>query len=245
MSAPGNIPVPGRIKSPMSAFPVPADERAFEALMRRHNSRLFRIARAILRNDAEAEEAVQDTYVAAFHHLNEFRGESQLGTWLSRIAINNSLMRLRRHKRDRNVVPFETDVDGRPLEPAAPTTDSAPVAVLRAEIRALLERRIDELPVAFRTVFVLREVEEMSVEETATCLSIPAATVRTRLFRARALLRDALARDIDRATVDVFGFAGQRCDRIVAAVLRKIVADKKSGNLTSSNRILRGEELNE
>jgi RNA polymerase sigma-70 factor, ECF subfamily len=95
-------------------------------------------------------------------------------------------------------------------------------AALRAEVRQLLEQRIDELPVAFRTVFVMREVEDMSVEETAECLGIPPATVRTRLFRARALLRAALARDIDTATVDVFGFAGSRCDRIVAAVLLRI-----------------------
>jgi RNA polymerase sigma-70 factor (ECF subfamily) len=94
-------------------------------------------------------------------------------------------------------------------------------ATLRAEVRRMLERRIDELPDAFRTVFVMRDVEEMSVHETAASLSIPEATVRTRLFRARALLREALARDIDVATVDVFGFAGERCDRIVSAVLSR------------------------
>jgi RNA polymerase sigma-70 factor (ECF subfamily) len=92
---------------------------------------------------------------------------------------------------------------------------------MRAEVRRMLERRIDELPVAFRTVFVMREVEDMTVEETAVCLSIPSATVRTRLFRARALLREALARDMDSATVEVFGFAGERCDRIVASVLAR------------------------
>ena len=100
-------------------------------------------------------------------------------------------------------------------------SESPPGAVLRGEIRRLLERRIDDLPVAFRTVFVMRDVEDMSVQETAECLAIPAATVRTRLFRARALLREALARDLDAATVDVFGFAGERCDRIVAGVLAR------------------------
>ena len=103
-------------------------------------------------------------------------------------------------------------------------SESPTSAALRAEVRRILERRIDELPVAFRTVFVMREVEDMTVEETAACLSIPAATVRTRLFRARALLREALARDMDSATVEVFGFAGERCDRIVAAVLARLVA---------------------
>jgi RNA polymerase sigma-70 factor (ECF subfamily) len=100
-------------------------------------------------------------------------------------------------------------------------SESPPGATLRAEIRRALERRIDELPTAFRTVFVMREVEDMTVDETAECLSIPAATVRTRLFRARALLREALARDMDMATVDVFSFAGERCDRIVAGVLAR------------------------
>ena len=103
-------------------------------------------------------------------------------------------------------------------------TESPTDATMRAEVRRILERRIDELPVAFRTVFVMREVEDMTVEETAACLSIPAATVRTRLFRARALLREALARDMDSATVEVFGFAGERCDRIVAAVLARVRA---------------------
>ncbi len=97
-------------------------------------------------------------------------------------------------------------------------------ATMRAEVRRMLERRIDELPVAFRTVFVMREVEDMSVEETAACLSIPAATVRTRLFRARALLREALARDMDSATVEVVRFRGERCDRIVASVLARVGA---------------------
>ena len=99
------------------------------------------------------------------------------------------------------------------------TTESPVAAAVRAEARRMLERRIDELPVAFRTVFVMREVDEMSVGETAECLSIPAATVRSRLFRARALLREKLARDMDRATGDVFGFDGDRCDRVVARVL--------------------------
>jgi RNA polymerase sigma-70 factor (ECF subfamily) len=123
------------------------------------------------------------------------------------------------------VVPFE---DGNATEPdqaeanlADERTESPPGATLRAEIRRALERRIDELPLAFRTVFVMREVEDMTVEETAECLSIPAATVRTRLFRARALLREALARDMDMATIDVFSFAGERCDRIVAGVLAR------------------------
>jgi RNA polymerase sigma-70 factor, ECF subfamily len=210
-----------------------ADHAAFEALMRRHNARLFRVARAILRDDGEAEDALQDAYLDAYRHIGDFRGTAQLATWLTRIVINQALMRLRRRKRDRVVVPFgERPTPGRdgastPAEPgvADETIESPPGAVLRGEIRRLLERRIDDLPVAFRTVFVMRDVEDMSVQETADCLAIPAATVRTRLFRARALLREALARDLDAATIGVFGFAGERCDRIVAAVLARSRAD--------------------
>jgi len=193
------------------------DQAAFESLMRQHNGRLFRVARAILKDDAEAEDALQDAYLDAFRHISAFRGDSQLSTWLVRIVANQALMRLRRQKRERIVVPFTPMT----TERSEDTRESPTAATLRAETRRILERRIDELPVAFRTVFILREVEEMSVEQTAEALGIPAATVRSRLFRARALLRAALARDMDVATGDVFGFAGSRCDRIVAAVLTR------------------------
>ena len=193
--------------------------------MRRHNTRLFRIARAILRDDAEAEDALQDAYLDAYRHIGDFRGGAQLGTWLTRVVINQALMRLRKQKRDRVVVHFgERDTPEGDLpdaDVADEKTESPPHAALRGEIRRMLERRIDELPVAFRTVFIMREVEDMTVQETAECLSIPEATVRTRLFRARALLREALARDMDIATMDVFGFAGERCDRIVDGVLAR------------------------
>lgn len=204
------------------------DQSAFEALMRRHNARLFRVARAILKDDAEAEDALQDAYLDAYRRIGDFRGESQLATWLTRIVINQALMRLRRQKRDRVVVPFGGRRDAERNLPEADMaddkTESPTDATMRAEVRRMLERRIDELPVAFRTVFVMREVEDMTVEETAVCLSIPEATVRTRLFRARALLREALAHDMDSATVEVFGFAGERCDRIVAGALARAAA---------------------
>jgi RNA polymerase sigma-70 factor, ECF subfamily len=218
------------------------DQAAFEVLMRRHNGRLFRVARAILRDDAEAEDAVQEAYLDALRHIAEFRGGSQLGTWLTRITINQALMHRRRQRRDRVVVPFD-DRGRRADESASASASDSPAAfgprevadqriespsntALRAEMRALLERRIDELPVAFRTVFIMREVEDMTVEETATCLDIPPATVRSRLFRARALLREALARDIDTAAADVFAFAGTRCDRIVSRVLERAEAER-------------------
>ncbi|HEY1438855.1 MAG TPA: RNA polymerase sigma factor [Casimicrobiaceae bacterium] len=204
------------------------NQAAFEVLMRRYNGKLFRVARAILKDDAEAEEALQDAYLEAYRHMGDFRGGARLSTWLTRIVINQALMRLRKQKRDRIVVPFGSERATEQGQAEADVTDerseTPPGATLRAEIRRALERRIDELPIAFRTVFVMREVEDMTVDETAECLSIPAATVRTRLFRARALLREALARDMDMATVDVFSFAGERCDRIVAGVLARLRA---------------------
>src|SRR5436190_5006834 len=200
------------------------DHQAFETMMRRHNGRLFRVARAILKNDADAEDALQDAYLEAYRHLDDFRAEAELSTWLTRIVVNQSLMRLRRQKRDGTVVPFRQDgVDVPPeVEVRDDKTESPSAAVLRTEMRRILERRIDELPVAYRTVFVMREIEDMSVEETARCLEIPSSTVRTRLFRARALLRASLSRDVDIATGDVFAFAGAGCDRIVANVLARL-----------------------
>jgi RNA polymerase sigma-70 factor, ECF subfamily len=200
---------------------------AFEALMRRYNSRLFRVARAILREDRDAEDTLQEAYLDAYRHLGTFKGDAQLATWLTRIVVNQALMRLRRQKRDRVIVPFndpERGHDTPEVQVADDKAESAPQGLLRAEMRRLIERRIDDLPLAFRTVFVMREVEDMTVQEIADSLVIPPATVRTRLFRARALLREALARDFDTATLNVFGFAGERCDRIVAAVLARCEA---------------------
>jgi RNA polymerase sigma-70 factor (ECF subfamily) len=131
-------------------------------------------------------------------------------------------MRLRKQRRDRTVVPINAEDHDPETEVRDEKAESPAGAALRSELRQLLERRIDDLPLSFRTVFVMREVDEMTVEETAAALGIPSSTVRTRLFRARALLRESLARDVDNATLDVFGFAGDRCDRIVASVLTKL-----------------------
>jgi RNA polymerase sigma factor (sigma-70 family) len=203
------------------------DESAFELLMRRHNRMLYRIARAILRDDTEAEDAVQDAYLAAFRNIASFRGGSRLATWLARIVINESYGLLRKRKRAGVVLPFEPGANGRRAverdleEDAMSDAEQPEVAASRAEVRRLLERNIDALPDQFRTAFILREVEEMSVDEAAACLGVPAATVRSRTFRARALLREAMAREVDVATVHAFGFAGERCDRIVAGVLAR------------------------
>lgn len=205
------------------------DEDAFVLLMRRHNQMLYRVARSMLRNDADAEDAVQEAYLAAFRGIAGFRGGSRLSTWLTRIVINESYARLRKRRRAGVVLPFDPGLDPRDAAAGAEegamadTRDEPPDdAAHRGEVRRLLESKIDQLPEAFRTAFILREVEEMSVEEAAACLGVPAATVRSRAFRARALLREAMAREVDVATVHAFGFAGERCDRIVAGVLDRL-----------------------
>lgn len=201
------------------------DPEAFELLMRRYNQKLYRTARSILKDDAEAEDAVQEAYLTAYRSMGTFRGEAGVSTWLVRVVANEALGRLRRRKRSAEVI----QMDGTEHEPAVTestmddrTYEQPEHAAIRSETRRLLEAAIDRLPEAFRAVFVLRGVEEMSVEEVAAALGIPAATVRTRFFRARALLRESLAREIDVALEDAFSFAGERCDRIVDRVLSRL-----------------------
>jgi len=199
------------------------DAGAFETLMRRHNRRLFRVARAILRSDHDAEDALQDAYLAAYRAIGKFRGDASLSTWLTRIVINEAYARLRKAARA-TVIPLTDEgheMSGESCD-ALPAPGEAPDdAAMRGQLRQMLERHIDALPEQFRTAFVLREVEELSVEEAAEALGVPAVTVRTRAHRARALLRATLAREIDVATLDAFGFAGERCDRIVRNVLAR------------------------
>jgi RNA polymerase sigma-70 factor (ECF subfamily) len=195
------------------------DTAAFAELMRKHNRMLFRTARAILRDDAEAEDAVQEAYLRAYWSIGRFRGEAKLSTWLVRIVANEALARLRKGTRRAQIVPISNDV-----ETDIPSNDGPELRTQRSEIRRLLEEKIDALPEAYRSVFVLRALEEFSVEETAAALGIPEATVRTRFFRARSQLREALSREIDLAFDDAFAFAGERCDRIVAAVLARLAA---------------------
>jgi RNA polymerase sigma-70 factor (ECF subfamily) len=212
----------------MKSQPSPkVDARAFEQIMRQHNRMLFRTARAILGDDAEAEDALQEAYVQAYHSLESFRGDAKLSTWLARIVANEALMRLRKQKRRAEIVPIQPAA-GQELEQVSDTDmNNAPdTSAERKEMRLLLEAQIDALPDAYRTVFMLRAVEELSVEETADVLEIPQATVRTRFFRARSLLRESLAQKIDVACEDAFSFAGERCDRIVARVLQRITPPK-------------------
>ena len=207
---------------------VAGDRTAFELLMRRHNRRLYRLARATLRNDAEAEDALQDAYLNAYRSIAQFRGDARLFTWLSRLVLNECFARMRRDARRQNVLPMLHDCpDDEHMSSIMDTLNAhdhhAPdQAASRAEIRALLERKLDALPSGFRTVFVLRSVEEMSVEETAQCLDIPEATVRSRHFRAKVLLRESLADEVERLGPELFEFGGAHCDRIVASVLTRL-----------------------
>jgi RNA polymerase sigma-70 factor (ECF subfamily) len=199
------------------------DERAFERIMRRHNRLLFRTARSVLKSDVEAEDALQEAYLRAWRALHGFRRESKLSTWLVRIVINEALGRLRRRGAD--VVPLNATTDDaeNPEAWMEDDPDHRPDRMAtRAEFRRLLEDRIDLLPDAFRSVFMLRAVEELSVEDVALALNVPEATVRTRYFRARGLLREALSRDVDIALGDAFSFDGERCDRIVARALEGV-----------------------
>jgi RNA polymerase sigma-70 factor, ECF subfamily len=200
------------------------DSAEFEALMRKHNRMLFRTARAILHDDAEAEDALQEAYLKAYGAMGTFRGEAKVSTWLARIVANEALQRLRKQNRRGAIVPLHPSVSIDEVNeiPEGSMSKTPERAAERAEIRKLLEKRIDALPDAYRPVFVLRAVEELSVDEIAEVLRVPAATVRTRFFRARSLLRESLASEIDLACEDAFGFAGERCDRIVAAVMARI-----------------------
>jgi len=207
------------------------EEAAIRLMMRRHNQTLFRTARGILRDDAEAEDAVQEAYIKAIGAIGSFRSDSKLGTWLVRIAANEALGRLRRVRRGAEVIRLESDAPVE-AEPATETADPAPspeAEAMQTEARRIVEGKIDALPDAFRAVFVLRAVEELSVEETAQALGIPEATVRTRLFRARAMLRESLARSMDQAIDSAFGFAGERCDRIVERVVARLQTHPPAG----------------
>jgi RNA polymerase sigma-70 factor (ECF subfamily) len=200
------------------AMVVGGDATAFEVLMRRHNQRVYRVVRGILKSDNEIEDAMQEAYVSAFTHIAEFGGRSRFSTWLVRIAIHEALARLRRTKRA-----VSLDEEEMEEEPMA-RTRTPEEAASDIELRALLEEAVDSLPLAFRTVFVLRAVEDMSSADAAEALGIPEETVRTRLHRARGLLRDHLSSKLEGAAPNIYAFHLSRCDRVVSAVLARIRA---------------------
>ena len=196
------------------------DEQAVRAILQANNRRLFRIARGILRNDAEAEDVVQETYVRALTHLDGFRGESSLSTWLSRIAMNEAIGRLRGKR-------LSLDLDSLPegrgeaeIIPFPAASSDPEKSMAQRQIQEVVERAIDQLPEPFRLVF--RVMEEMTVEETAELLSIKPETVKTRLHRARALLRQNVEKEIGPVIMDAFPFAGRRCEELTEAVLKRL-----------------------
>lgn len=197
------------------------DEGAFEAIMRSHNQLLFRTARSILQSDSEAEDAVQDAFLRAWLALGSFRAESKLSTWLVRIVTNEALGRIRRAKV--HTIPLEdamTSPDPKMQLALADSPGKGPEqTALRAQVRDLIEEQIDQLPDAYRTVFMLSAVEGLSAVDIAQALDLPAATVRTRAFRARSLLKEALVGKVEADLGSVFAFDGERCDRIVSSVI--------------------------
>lgn len=201
------------------------DASAYEVVLRRYNRRLFRVTRSILRDDDDAQDAMQEAYVRAFTNLGDYRTPGNFGAWLTRIAVNEALMKKRRDKRyaphDAASLHDEDDAAAEELAPGPGTEDLA----ANGELRHLIEAAVDRLPEGFRTVFVLRAIEQLSIEETATCLDIPVATVKTRFHRARGLMQQALTRYLDAAGLTAFDFAGPRCDRMVDTVLARLMRD--------------------
>lgn len=197
----------------------------FELLMRRYNQRLYRVARGILRNNQEAEDALQNGYIRAFQSLAQFRGPNGFGAWIARIVSNEALMTLR--KKRISLVPLDEDREASSGAinglPGAGIEHHTPERAMReSEITRLLEAAIDTLPDAYRTTFILREVEQLSVAETADVLQICPATVKTRVHRARQLLQGAISRDLEDVLGASFGFAGRRCNRMVQKVFDQL-----------------------
>jgi RNA polymerase sigma-70 factor (ECF subfamily) len=205
---------------------IARDGAAFRTIMTRNNRRLYRVARSILRNDSEAEDVVQEAYVKAFARLDRFRGDCALSTWLTRITINESLQRLRRERTASVLDISETQRGGAQIIRFPDSESDDPERTMaQREILQLVERATDDLPDSFRIVFVTRVIEGMSVEETAELLGLQPETVKTRLHRARRLVRKKLESQIGPVLMDAFPFAGKRCERLTGAVLRRLRLD--------------------
>ena len=200
------------------------DEKAVRAIMQANNRRLYRIARGILRNDSEAEDVVQETYVRAFTHLESFRGDSSLATWLARIAMNEALGRLRRQRAGVEWTSLpEGTIEAQIIQfPHSAASEDPEKSMAQRQIQNVVEHAIDELPDPFRVVFITRVIEGMNVEETAEILQLKPETVKTRLHRARTMLRDNVEKKIGPVVMEAFPFAGRRCERLTQAVLKRL-----------------------
>jgi RNA polymerase sigma-70 factor (ECF subfamily) len=202
------------------------DLAAFELIMRRHNQRLYRLARGILRNGPEAEDVVQETYVRSFEKLADFMGPEGFAAWLGKIVVNEALGRLRKQGK---LISLEYHIDrpqwkhdSRQAEAMRSLQPDPERLASSGELRRMIEKAIDQLPEDFRAVFVLRAVEGMSIGDTADYLSIREETVKTRFHRARKQIQEALGAQFDALMPSAFSFAGERCDRMVAAVLARV-----------------------
>jgi RNA polymerase sigma-70 factor (ECF subfamily) len=221
--APQIVP-PGTNDAELVRRAMARDEAAVRAIIQANNRRLYRLARGILRNDGEAEDVVQETYVRAFTHLDSFRGDSSLATWLSRIAMNEALGRLRKQRPNVDIDKLapgalEAQIIQFPLSAAVEDPEKS---MAQREIQNVVEHAIDELPEAFRIVFITRVLEGMNVEETAEILDLKPETVKTRLHRARTMLRENVEKKIGPVVMEAFPFAGKRCERLTEAVLKRL-----------------------
>lgn len=202
------------------------DAAAVRRIIRTDNQRLYRLVRAVVRSNADAEDVLQEAYLSAFARLDTFHGEASLSTWLSRIALNAALMRLRAQKRVKRAAPaLAAEAEIIPFPLSSPTADPER-AMAQRQLLHLVEEATDALPETFRLVFVARVIEGLSVEETATLLDLPAATVKTRLHRARKLIRSRLEAQIGPVLIDAFPFAGARCERLTEAVIARLGLEK-------------------
>lgn len=199
------------------------DAEAVRQIVKTHNQRLYRLVRAVVRNNSEAEDVLQEAYLRAFTGLHAFRGTASLSTWLSRIALNTALMRLRARRRKKRTAPlFDAGTAQVISFPLVSSTDDPERIMAQRQLLHLVEEATDALPEAFRLVFVARVIEGLSVEETAALFDLPTATVKTRLHRARKLIRARIEERIGPVLIDAFPFAGARCERLTQAVLEKM-----------------------
>jgi len=202
------------------------DTALYEVVMRRYNTRLYRVARAILRNDGEAEDVMQDAYVKAFQHLGQFAGRAKFSTWLTRIAVHEALARVHKARRfeewDDMNENQQNEIGAAPLK-SNPESETASV-----EMSKILEQAIESLPEAYRAVVMMRDVEDMSTAETAECLSLSEENVKIRLHRAHGMLRKELYANAKISAADAFPFHAPRCDRVVANVFARLAALKTS-----------------
>lgn len=203
---------------------IGGDTASFELLMRRYNRRLYRIARSVLHNEADAEDVVQEAYVRAFEHLDRYQGTGAFPAWLAKITVNEALGRLRSDK-ERNYLSFDNPEESEEANYMATlnsTLFSPEMNAAREEVRHLLESAIDALPDSYRMVFVMCGVEEMSIAETSDCLGVEPATVKTRYHRARKILQQQLSSLVDTRAGEAYSFDGERCDRIVSGVFLRL-----------------------